>query len=260
MTGGAFKNSSNLLGRKRELDEIAERIENTKKLLSESEKRRAALIKERDALKERKENLARSMSELSISMNTYSLNMEQAEKRLGDITKQYDSIQREKAELDTQVKEINLNKEELLGNNKQQEEAIKSLEERIEELENNLASDKKALEEAADNINKYNIDFNTVKQQYDFVLQNVQRVKGEEHNINETIAGLKQKISSGSNEMEALTVKIEELRRFLEENNRIIGIKEQKLTEITEQKNALNESHKDFFKKREELSEQINGF
>ena len=259
MTGGAFKNSSNLLGRKRELDEIYERIENTKKLLSESQKRRAALIKERDELKERKESITRSMSELSISMNTYSLNIEQAEKRLSDITKQYDSIQREKAELDTQVKEINLNKEELLGNNKKQEEAIKDLEERIEELEQKLALDKKALEEAADNINKYNIDFNTVKQQYDFVLQNVQRVKGEEHNVNETIAELKQKINSGSDEMEALTKKIEELKRILEENNRIIGIKEQRLTEITEQKNLLNESHKDFFKKREELSEQING-
>ena len=259
MTGGAFKNSSNLLGRKRELDEIYERIENTKKLLSESQKRRAALIKERDELKERKESITRSMSELSISMNTYSLNIEQAEKRLSDITKQYDSIQREKAELDTQVKEINLNKEELLGNNKKQEEAIKDLEERIEELEQKLALDKKALEEAADNINKYNIDFNTVKQQYDFVLQNVQRVKGEEHNVNETIAELKQKINSGSDEMEALTKKIEELKRILEENNRIIGIKEQRLTEITEQKNLLNESHRVFFKKREELSEQING-
>ncbi|MCM1084473.1 MAG: chromosome segregation protein SMC [Clostridium sp.] len=259
MTGGAFKNSSNLLGRKRELDEIYERIENTKKLLSENEKRRAALVKERDALKERKESITKSMSELSINRNTYSLNIEQAEKRLSDIMKQYDSIKREKAELDAQVQEINSNKEELLGNNKKQEEAIKGLEERIEELENKLAYDKKSLEEAAGQINQYNIDFNTVKQQYDFVLQNVQRVKGEELSANETIAVLKQKINNGSEEIEALTKKIEEQRSFLEENNRIIGIKEQRLTEITEQKNTLNESHKDFFKKREELSEQING-
>lgn len=259
MTGGAFKNSSNLLGRKRELDEINERISKIKKMLDESAKVREGLVKERDELKETKEGLIQSLSELSIKINTYLLNIEQAERKLEDINKQYESIQREINELGIQINDINKNKDELLGNNKKQEEAIKSLEELIEELEKKLAEDKAALEGSSEEINKFNLEFNTVKQQYDFMLQNVQRVKGDEKQAELNIAQLKQKIASGNSEITVLSEKIDELKSFLEENNRIIGIKEQRLTEIIEQKNSLNESHKEFFKKREELSEQING-
>lgn len=259
MTGGAFKNSSNLLGRKRELDEINERISKIKKMLDESTKVREGLVKERDELKETKEGLIQSLSELSIKINTYLLNIEQADRKLEDINRQYESIQREINELGIQINDINKNKDELLGNNKKQEEAIKSLEELIEELEKKLAEDKAALEDSSEEINKFNLEFNTVKQQYDFMLQNVQRVKGDEKQAELNIAQLKQKIASGNSEITVLSEKIDELKKFLEENNRIIGIKEQRLTEIIEQKNSLSESHKEFFKKREELSEQING-
>lgn len=40
MTGGAFRNSSNLLGRKRELDELKEQIDNLKSTASKAAARR----------------------------------------------------------------------------------------------------------------------------------------------------------------------------------------------------------------------------
>ncbi|MDE6024866.1 MAG: chromosome segregation protein SMC [Lachnospiraceae bacterium] len=259
MTGGAFKNSSNLLGRKRELDEIAEQIEETKRLLAECEEKREMLVKKREALKEEKEKLGETMSELSIRKNTYSLNMEQLEKRLEEKQKQYAAISRENNELSAQINDINLNKEELLNNNKKQEDAIKNLEARIEELEEQLIKDKEELSSSSEEINKLNLDFNTVKQQYEFVLQNIQRVKADENLVKSTISELTLKQKSGSKEVEELSQKIEELSLLLEENNRIVSIKEQKLSEFIRQKSELNEKHKDFFGKREELSQQING-
>ncbi len=259
MTGGAFKNSSNLLGRKRELDEISEQIEETKKLLLECEKKRELLVKKRELLKEEKEKLGETISELSIRKNTYSLNLEQLEKRLEEKQKQYAAISRENNELSTQIKDINLNKEELLNNNKKQEDAIKSLETRIEELEEQLVKDKEELSGSSNEINKLNLDFNTVKQQYEFVLQNIQRIKSDENIVKANISELTLKQKSGSKEIEELVKKIEELTLLLEENNRITSIKEQKLSEYIRQKGELNEKHKDFFDKREELSQQING-
>lgn len=259
MTGGAFKNSSNLLGRKRELDEISEQIEETKKLLVECEKKRELLVKKRELLKEEKERLGEIISELSIRKNTYSLNLEQLEKRLEEKQKQYAAISRENNELSAQIKDINLNKEELLNNNKKQEDAIKSLETRIEELEEQLIKDKEELSGSSDEINKLNLDFNTVKQQYEFVLQNIQRIKTDENIVKANISELTLKQKNGSKEIEELVKKIEELTLLLEENNRITSIKEQKLSEYIRQKSELNEKHKDFFDKREELSQQING-
>ena len=259
MTGGAFKNSSNLLGRKRELDEIDVLVEDFKKKLETAEQFAVTLAKDRDSLKAKKEAVNEEIQGLNIKKNTYTLNMEQASKKLEEIERIFAGIGRENNELTAQIKDINDNKEELFNSNKKQEEAVKELEKRIEELEKKIVTDKEELEKSTEKINKLNIDFNTIKQQYDFILQNIKRVREDEQEAKESLSTLKLKLSTGSKEMLDLSEKIESYKSLLEENNRIINIKEQKLNELTAQKAELNESHKDFFNKREALSEQING-
>ena len=259
MTGGAFKNSSNLLGRKRELDEIDVLIEDFKKKLEKAEELAVTLAEERESLKAKKEEVSEEIQALNIKKNTFSLNMEQASKKLEEIERIYAGIGRENNELSAQINDINANKEELFNSNKKQEEAVKELEKRIEELEKKIVVDKEELEKKTEKINKLNIDFNTVKQQYDFIMQNIQRVKAEEKEAKASLDTLKLKLSTGTKESLDLSEKIESYKALLEENNRIITIKEQRLTELANQKQELNDSHKDFFNKREALSEQING-
>ncbi len=259
MTGGAFKNSSNLLGRKRELDEIDEQIEALKKKLVSLEELSSKLADEKEELKKQKEEAINNRQQEIIKKNTYSLNLEQAEKRLEEIEKAFASITRENNELANQINDINANKEELFTSNKKQEEAVKELEKKIEELEKQIVVDKAELEKSAEEITKLNVDFNSVKQQYEFAMQNIKRVRGDEQAAKESLETLKLKLNNGSKESLELSEKINSMRGLLEENNRIISIKEQKLVECNQEKNALNDSHKEFFSKREALSEQING-
>ena len=259
MTGGAFKNSSNLLGRKRELDEIDEQIEALKKKLVSLEELSSKLADEKEELKKQKEEAINNRQQEIIKKNTYSLNLEQAEKRLEEIEKAFASITRENNELANQINDINANKEELFTSNKKQEEAVKELEKKIEELEKQIVVDKAELEKSAEEITRLNVDFNSVKQQYEFAMQNIKRVRGDEQAAKESLETLKLKLNNGSKESLELSEKINSMRELLEENNRIISIKEQKLVECNQEKNALNDSHKEFFSKREALSEQING-
>lgn len=259
MTGGAFKNSSNLLGRKRELDALDAQIATLKKQLKESEEESERLHEERELLRQTKAETNDKLQQLNIKGNTYSLNLNQANAKMSEIERIYAGISRENSELEKQIKDINANKEELYNSNRRQEEAVKELEQRIEALEAAVAAGKRELEESAEKINRFNIEFNTVKQQYDFVLQNIRRVKSEEQGEKENLADLKKRLTSGAEESQALEGKTEELKAVLAENNRIIVIKEQKLAEYHAQKESLSESHKDFFGRREALSEQING-
>lgn len=259
MTGGAFKNASNLLGRKREMDEIDEQIKSLKKKLAEDEAKLVGLADRREVLKSEKDEVSEKLQNLNIRKNTYSLNLEQADARLAEIERNFAAISRENNELSNQIKDINSNKDELYNNNKKQEEAVKELEARIEELEKQTACDKEALALSSERINSLNIEFNTVKQQYDFMLQNIKRIRSEEQLAKDNREQLKLKLTNGSIEAGKLSDRIDSMKELLEENNRIIGIKEQKLLEYGEQKNELNNSHKDFFNKREALSEQING-
>ena len=259
MTGGAFKNSSNLLGRKRELDEIAKLIEEYKVKQKEDEAKSKELSEYKEKLNNTKEEINIKVQNLSIKKNTFSLNLEQVISKLAEIERNFASIQRENTDLAAQVKEINSNKDELFNSNKKQEEAVKDLENLIEKLEKELVEDKKNLEASSEKINKLNIEFNTVKQQYDFVTQNVLRVKQATKDAKQNLDNYTQKLSMGDSEIAALNDNSVKMNSILEENNRIIEIKEKKLVEFTDKKNELNISHKDFFEKRESLSEQING-
>ncbi len=259
MTGGTFKNASNLLGRKRELEEIDEEIASLKSKVEDLSKLVVTLSNEKDELKKSKEELYDKLQQFEIKKNTYMLNFQQANTKLEEIQKLYASISRENNDIATQITDIDNNKKELYDSNKKQEEAVKELEKRIEQLEKELITDKTDLEKASEKINSLNIDFNTVKQQYDFNMQNISRVRAEENNAKDTLNTLKIKLTAGNEEIKNLSDKIAELKTISEENLRIIGIKEQKLIELNEEKNALNDSHKEFFRKREELSEQING-
>lgn len=106
MTGGAFRNSSNLLGRRRELEELEE---NVRRLKTEMEEARATI----EELKERRrksrqeaENLNGRLQEAYLRQNTAKLNTDQAKTRLQEITADYQELQKELAELESQLSEI----------------------------------------------------------------------------------------------------------------------------------------------------------
>lgn len=258
MTGGTFKNASNLLGRKRELDEIDEQIKLLRDKLAEDENTSKTLYEKKEQIKNERETVNEKLQQLNIQGNTYSVNLNQVNAKLAEIERIYAGIGRENNELEKQIQDINANKEELFRSNRKQEESIKELEQRIEQLEEKMISDKAALEEASNEVSRLSIAFNTVKQQYDFVLQNIRRVKADEKLAQENLDSLRARLANGSSEVQALSGRIEELRALVDENKRIITIKEQKLQECSERKEQLNESHRDFFRRREALSEQIN--
>lgn len=90
-------------------------------------------------------------------------------------------------------------------------------------------------------------------------MQNIHRIKTEEQAAKENLQTLNLKRNNGNEEVTTLTNRTDSLKQQFDENIRMIAIKEKKLEELISGKDALNESHKEFFHKREELSEQING-
>ena len=259
LTGGAFKNTSNLLGRKRELEEIDEQIEKLSVKLEEHKKQITFLTEDREKQKGIRDELNTEIQNMNIRMNTYTLNLEQVQAKLAEVERGFASINRENGELAAQIDEINANKQELKDNNQKQEEAIHELEAEIAKLEQAVTEEKGRLQGASDSINKLNLEFNTVQQQYEFLMQNIHRIKTEEQAAKENLQTLNLKRNNGTKEVTTLTKRTDSLKQQFDENIRMIAIKEKKLEELISGKDALNESHKEFFHKREELSEQING-
>ena len=145
MTGGAFKNSSNLLGRKRELDELSKELADINNEIALATKEETELRSLREELKAAKEDFNLQLQELYLQKNTVSMNIEQLSKNLAETANAFASVNRESKELESQIEEINQNKNELYENHKQAEAAKKALEERITGLENQVVAKKEEL-------------------------------------------------------------------------------------------------------------------
>ncbi len=257
MTGGAFRNSSNLLGRKRELEQLTEEIKeaNTKYLTAKKEE--TELKMKRDSLKEQKDKLSQTLQKLYLEKNTLTINIRQLEEKLKQATSGYASIQRENSELESQIKDIEKSKEELFDSNKQHELAIKQHEGNIAALEKELSDKKDNLRTKDNIISSLLVSVNAVNQKLEFISENISRIRAEKHKFRDEKNAYLFRVSNAGTENEKLNEKINSLKNHIEENKRIISIKEDKLTKETLKRDNLNKSHKEFFSKREELSAEL---
>lgn len=110
ISGGAFKNSSNLLGRRREIEELEGRVRKFLKeidiLLNEIEMTKKERNKLRLDLEEDKASLQRKF----IEQNTARLNVIKAQERKDEASEGSAELKAEEREIETQIEEIRTNK------------------------------------------------------------------------------------------------------------------------------------------------------
>ena len=257
MTGGAFKNSSNLLGRKRELDELSKELTELSNEITNLTKEETELRTKREALKTEKEDMNLKLQELYLSKNTVTMNIEQVSKNLAETANAYASVNKENKELEAQIEEINNNKNELYENHKQAEEAKKALEERIVVLEERVASKREELKEANEKVSKLMLEFNTMKQQDDFLIENLRRIRTEETKLKEELELYRSQMSNSGHAIEELVAKINHFKLLIDTDTKKITALEEALNKDISDKEELNAKHKEFFSKRENLNEEI---
>ncbi|MBE5941346.1 MAG: chromosome segregation protein SMC [Lachnospiraceae bacterium] len=257
MTGGAFKNSSNLLGRKRELDELTKELTEINEEIALATKEETQIREKREALKTAKEDYNLQLQELYLQKNTVSMNIEQVSKNLAETANAFASVNRENKELESQIEEINQNKNELYENHKQAEVAKQALEERIVGLENQVQDKKEELRLANEKVSELMIEFNTIKQQDDFLIENLRRIRAEETKLKEELEVYRSQMSDSGKAIEGLVARINQYKALIDADKKEIMTLEGSLAKDLTDKEELNAKHKEFFTKREQLNEEI---
>lgn len=128
ISGGAFKNNSNLLGRRREIDEL-------EKYISKLREEKSALDKElldnrsnTSAVNEEINKINAGLQEQQIIKNTVEINLKQAKTQKDNIITQYQGFTLESNNIASEIQDINKN------NNKLSDE-LSDTEDRNSELE-----------------------------------------------------------------------------------------------------------------------------
>ena len=258
MTGGAFRNSSNLLGRRREIEELEGSVKALASDMEEMQKAIAKNRKVRNELREKLSGLTETLQKHQLEQNTEKIGISQAEARIREIRTGYGSLKTEGREIEAQIQEIKRNsssiQEEISRFGQQEQEQQRLVEEQQKLLEEKQAQENEQNEIFA----QIGLEYAALEQKRAFLRENTDRIRQEEKTLKEE---LEQILESGRQEDQDISKKEEDIRKTQEtirEAERILEEDQETAARCRQEKEAMNARHKSFFARRDELSEQVS--
>ena len=257
MTGGAFRNSSNLLGRRREIEELKQSVSNTNKQITQEKAAVADLRNQVAKYREALDSYNKLLRETHIRKNTIDVNLKQAELKLSEIIASYGDDIKEQASIDSEILKISESRNQVSGNLNLLDNQNEAARKEIENLGKTLEAKKSEEAAVALKIENLKISHSSIEQKASFINENIERLCKELDNLEEEKTSIQEKIGETKELVSAKQADIELVKNSIEESERKITAIGEKLEDLRAAKEKVNASHKEFFKKREELNEKI---
>ena len=258
MTGGAFKNSSNLLGRRREIEELERSVTILKKELEETQKSIGENRSKRNVLRDTIAEFQQKLQQQYVEQNTAKMKLSQLDTRDEEVQKSYRQIEREQNELRQQVGEIRQDHSSIAKELEDSQKDEKELEVFIETKQKELEEWK--AEETAKNheLEEIRLEESSLEQQVHFLQENLNRLSSEIESSQKESLEITENLVHSSDEIHKKEEGIQELQKAaaacLEKEEKLNSQKVQ----WSEEKEQRNTSHKSFFEKRDHLSEKTS--
>lgn len=258
MTGGAFKNSSNLLGRRREIEELEEAC---RRALVQVDSIQQELVMQEQLLREKTEELEAlkaSLQKLALRENTLGLNISQLEDKKREIGESSADLVLEHRQLEEQLKEIQDNRAALTEDTKSLEQRNTRADQEIRDHTLRLEAARGERQKEAGILSELQMESASLSQKLDFIRENAGRIKGEIQKLEEEFNSLE---TGQQRAREAIRRKEEEIIRIREEIREAaeLALKlEAVLKEEAEEKEGLLKQQKEFWIRREALSARIS--
>ena len=103
MTGGSFRNNSNLLGRRREIEELEKSVQGLAKELREIQQELEEKKNKRNEIRDLRTELNEKLQRQYIEQNTVRLNLEKAREKKTEIRLDFEALQKESLEIENQI-------------------------------------------------------------------------------------------------------------------------------------------------------------
>lgn len=257
ISGGAYKNNSNLLGRRREMEELEKKVKqyviDVDKLLNDIEETKRRRNKLRLELEDVKGQLQRKF----IEQNTARMNVMQARDKKSETEEGFGELKTEEQEIELQIKEIQVGKDEIARELEDSETLEKNVEVQIKEFQKDLEEKRSEESEQAAKVAEWDVEVEKMRQSEDFQRQNLERVEGEIARHTAELTEVQEGLHLGKEEVERKKASILEIEKTIASSYTAQTDAEQKLKEDIAAKEELSTKQKNFFTSREELSERM---
>ena len=260
MSGGAFKNKSNLLGRAREVEELKGRLDKWTKAIGKDEEKYNENEKKLKEYQQNMVDLEKEIQEISLELNTQQMSQSAIESRQEELAKRQEQLVLQRDKL---IEELGTAKEDadrLQDEQTDLESANEQDEERIKEIDQKLEYLRKCAEKHAMEVSKVHMRLSQESQKLEFQENNQERVRSEIEHLNEEFKENQKDAGDVNDNVKALKQQIEDFKDSCKEMEQKIitdQTRHQKMQEEVKTKEVL---YKDILKEREEMMERVSGY
>ncbi|WP_022773555.1 chromosome segregation protein SMC [Butyrivibrio sp. AE2015] len=258
ISGGAFKNNSNLLGRRREMDEMEANVKKYKQNIDDLKSEIEECRTKRNELRTLAEELRTELQGKFIAQNTARLNVENEEARQAEQKAGYSDLKAENDEIESKLLEIADEKAKAEALLESSENTEKESTEKVEKYQKELEGLHEIEETENEKVSKLDIEYEKIAQKHEFQQQNLSRVESDIENLEKGLQEIVDSMEENVRNLEQNKKDIEEIRLTIEASVDVQSDANKELEQKKEEKNELSVSQKEFFGKTEELNKQIS--
>ena len=256
MTGGAFKNNSNLLGRRREIEELERSVGILKKELEDTQRAIGENRSRRNVLRDTVADFQQQLQQQYVEQNTAKMNLAQIQEKEDEIQNSYRRIEREQEELRQQAGEIRQDHSSIARELEDSRKDEKELEVFIETKQKELEEWKAEETEKNHVLENIRLEESSLEQQNHFLQENISRLENEIEAFHRESEEITENLSRSAEEIHKKEDGIEELKKAVTECAGKEEVLDARRIEWQEEKEKRSTSHKSFFEKRDHLSEK----
>ena len=258
ISGGAFKNNSNLLGRRREIDELEKNVKKLQTIIDEANKAIEETKNNRNRLRMDIEKSKLEIQQKSIEQNTLRISISQARERMAEEEQGYDSMKKEQKEIEAQILEIKSGKEAIQAELAASEELERNTQESILLFQKELEEKRKEESEVASQVTEWELKVERMLQTQKFHQSNVDRIEGETERYVKELEEIEEALAQNLQDVEIKKNNIEQIKATIAASYDAQNNAQLKLKQDTERKESLSAKQKNFFASREELSQRMS--
>ena len=256
MSGGAFRNSSNLLGRKREIEELEASVE---KILKHADRTQAELDQANaahDGVKAEIETLREEEQKLLIEKNTEDMALARLREKREVLEDSLNDLSAERVQLTQQSDEITADRKNLDADIAEIEDRRSAMEQEIASKNVQLEEERRRREELAGAQQEAQLAYSAAFQRNGFIAENIRRLKEELQKLSEEREALEGGTEDTGARISEKEQAIAEAQKQIEALTEKLGTLNGQLTETSAERSARSEEQKKYFEKRDEIAER----
>ncbi|MCI8300926.1 MAG: chromosome segregation protein SMC [Lachnospiraceae bacterium] len=258
MTGGAFKNTSNLLGRKREIEDLQKSAEAVKAAIEKERSRLEEIRTARELLKEDAQQIREDLKQAMLAQNTEKMNLDRIKEQKEENDSQFSGLQMESRELEYQLKEISENRTLIQQEIQEADRREKEIEEENRNLQEILDRQNRLAEESHGAVSRVQLEEANLMQKVNFLKENISRLQGELKKLETDFTAAKQEKDDSNADAAKKQQEIAELCQTMAASDTAYETLEKKISESQKNREEMSLKYRGFFQKQEEFSNRIN--